>query len=152
MNWHCKTFADLSVDELYDFLKLRVDDFVVEQTCYYPDLEDLDRHPQVMHLFCYEQDTMLGYCRLLPPGLAYENESAIGRVVVSEQGRGQKLGYELMAKANAEVDQLWPEQNCHISAQEHLKNFYQKLGFEQVSDMYLEDGIPHIGMVRKTKG
>ncbi len=152
MNWYSKRFSDLSVDQLYDLLKLRVDVFVVEQECFYPDLDDLDRHPQVQHLFCYEQDIMLGYCRLLPPGLAYDKESAIGRVVVSEQGRGKKLGYQLMERANIEVEKRWPEHNCHISAQEHLKHFYQKLGFEQISEMYLEDGIPHIGMLRKTKG
>lgn len=152
MNWQIKTFSELSTEQLYDLLKLRVDVFVVEQECFYPDLDDLDRHPQVRHLFCYENNIMLGYCRLLPPGLVYDDESAIGRVVVSELGRGRKLGYELMERANQQTDALWPEHNCHISAQEHLKNFYQKLGFEQISDMYLEDDIPHIGMLRKTKG
>lgn len=152
MNWHCKTFSQLTTDELYDFLKLRVDVFVVEQECYYSDLDDLDRHPDVRHIFCYEDNQMLGYCRILPPALVYDDKSAIGRVIVSELARGRKLGYELMALANQQVDELWPEADCKISAQEHLKHFYQKLGFEQITDMYLEDNIPHIGMLRKQKG
>lgn len=152
MNWYSKTFSQLTTDELYDFLKLRVDVFVVEQECYYSDLDDLDRHSEVHHLFCYEDSKMLGYCRILPPGLVYNDESAIGRVIVSDLARGRKLGYELMALANQKVDEYWPQSNCHISAQEYLTAFYQKLGFEPITEMYLEDNIPHIGMLRKQKG
>ena len=151
MNWQVKPFSALTTNELYDFLKLRIDVFVVEQTCYYPDLDDLDRHPEVQHIFCYEAGKMLAYCRLLPPNLVHENESAIGRVIVSELARGRKLGVKLMALANEQIDTLWPEYDCHISAQEHLKAFYQSLGFEQTSAMYLEDGIPHIAMVRAAR-
>lgn len=149
MNWQTKLFSQLNTDELYDFLKLRIDVFVVEQTCYYPDLDDLDRDPQVRHIFCYEGKDMLAYCRVLPPKLVYDNASAIGRVIVSDKARGKKLGYQLMQLATDCVDELWPEQKCKISAQEHLKSFYQTMGFEQISDMYLEDGIPHIAMLRK---
>ncbi len=146
MNWQVKTFSQLTPDELYDFLKLRIDVFVVEQECFYPDLDSLDKHPEVRHVFCYEQGQMLSYCRLLPPNLVYEGESAIGRVIVSDAARGRKLGYQLMNLAIEQVDSLWPSTSCHISAQEHLKGFYQNLGFEQISEMYLEDGIPHIAM------
>lgn len=152
MNWFTKSFSQLTTNELYDFLKLRIDVFVVEQACYYSDLDELDRHPEVRHIFCYENDNILGYCRILPPGLVYQQESAIGRVIVSELARGRKLGYELMNLANQQVDLLWPNYDCHISAQEHLKSFYQNLGFAQITEMYLEDNIPHIGMVRKQKG
>lgn len=152
MNWYSKTFSELTTDELYDFLKLRVDVFVVEQKCYYSDLDDLDRHPEVRHLFCYEDNKMLSYCRILPPGLVYDNESSIGRVIVSDLARGRKLGYDLMSLANQKVDEHWPQNNCHISAQEYLTTFYQKLGFEPITKMYLEDNIPHIGMLRKQKG
>ena len=149
MNWQIKTFSELTTDELYDLLKLRVDVFVVEQECYYPDLDDLDRQSHVLHVLGYnDKNELLAYSRLLPPGLVYENESAIGRVVVAEAGRGLKLGVELMQRAVKKVDELWPEVTCHISAQEHLKKFYQSIGFEQISEMYLEDGIPHIAMRR----
>lgn len=149
MNWQIKAFSELTTEELYDLLKLRVDVFVVEQECYYPELDDLDRQPQVLHLLGYNDNKeLLAYSRLLPPGLVYEDESAIGRVVVAEAGRGLKLGAELMQRAVDKVDELWPNVTCHISAQEHLKKFYQSIGFEQISEMYLEDGIPHIAMRR----
>ena len=150
MNWQIKTFSELTTTELYDLLKLRVDVFVVEQECYYPDLDDLDRQPNVLHLLGYNDNSeLLAYSRLLPPGLVYEDESAIGRVVVAEAGRGLKLGVELMQRAVDKVDERWPDVTCHISAQEHLKKFYQGIGFKQISDMYLEDGIPHIAMRRE---
>jgi len=150
-NWQVKSFEELTTHELYDFLKLRIDVFVVEQTCYYPDLDNLDRHKDALHVFAYDEKTMIAYCRILAPDLVYEGESAIGRVIVSTHYRGQKLGYQLMECALNATEGHWPEASCHISAQQHLKNFYQSLGFRQVSDMYLEDGIPHIGMRRSVK-
>ena len=147
-DWQIKSFEQLTTNELYDLLKLRVDVFVVEQECYYPDLDDLDREPSTLHIFNYQEDRMASYCRVLAPSVVYEGESAIGRVIVSEQFRGQNLGYELMQQATKQTDKLWPENTCHISAQQHLAKFYNSLGFEQISDMYLEDGIPHIAMRR----
>ena len=150
MNWYLKRFSELSTDELYELLKLRIDVFVVEQTCFYPDLDNLDRHPETLHLFAYKDEHIVAYCRLLPPNLVYENESAIGRVVISERGRGLGLGHQLMQRANEQIDKLWPNDSCHISAQEHLKLFYQQHGFKQISQMYLEDDIPHIAMRRES--
>jgi ElaA protein len=146
INWQTKVFQELNIDQLYDMLKLRVDVFVVEQTCYYPDLDELDRAQNVLHHFAYIDNKLAAYCRILPPNLVYTNQSAIGRVVIGEDFRGQKLGEQLMKSALAEVSKLWPSAICHISAQQHLHDFYQNLGFSQVSEMYLEDGIPHIGM------
>lgn len=146
--WHLKTFSQLTTNELYDFLKLRIDVFVVEQTCYYSDLDDLDRDPQTRHLFAYDGDTIIAYCRVLAPDVVYKNESAIGRVIISDQYRGQKLAHTLMNNALQQVDTLWPEQSCHISAQQYLEQFYQSLGFVTIGDMYLEDGIPHLAMRR----
>lgn len=149
MDWYIKTFEQLNTNELYDLLKLRVDVFVVEQECFYPDLDDLDRISSTKHLFCYQNKKMVAYCRVLAPDIVYDNESAIGRVIISEDVRGQKLGYTLMEKAINVVNKHWPKHTCHISAQQHLHNFYQRLGFEQISEMYLEDGIPHIAMRRQ---
>jgi ElaA protein len=125
--------------------------FVVEQECYYPDLDDIDREPKTLHIFNYQEDKITSYCRVLAPDVAYEDESAIGRVIVSEKFRGQSLGYELMQQAIVQTDTLWPENTCHISAQEHLAKFYNSLGFKSISDMYLEDGIPHIAMRRQAQ-
>ncbi|NVK24923.1 MAG: GNAT family N-acetyltransferase [Gammaproteobacteria bacterium] len=153
LNWKIKTFDQLTTNELYDLLKLRIDVFVVEQTCYYPDLDNLDRDSQTLHVFVYgeadQQNDMLAYCRVLAPKVVYPDESAIGRVIVAEQARGQKLGQQLMLTAIEHVEKNWPKYDCHISAQQHLSKFYQELGFEPITDMYLEDGIPHIGMLRR---
>lgn len=146
--WQIKKFNQLSLNELYDLLKLRIDVFVVEQTCYYPDLDDLDRDEDTHHVFLYQNNQMVAYCRLLAPDLVYKDESAIGRVAVAESSRNNQLGRKLMLEAISQVDRLWPHNTCHISAQQHLHDFYQSLGFKQISDMYLEDGIPHIAMRR----
>lgn len=152
LNWNIKLFNQLTTDELYDLLKLRIDVFVVEQECFYPDLDEIDRDKDTLHVFAYksngERDEMVAYCRVLAPDIAYKGESAIGRVIVSESVRGQKVGYDLMNHAIEQVKTLWPNNKCHISAQQHLANFYQNLGFKQITEMYLEDDIPHIGMLR----
>ena len=150
-DWQLKTFKQLSTDELYDLLKLRIDVFVVEQTCYYSDLDELDRETETLHVFAYDRGHIIAYCRVLAPNVVYEQEAALGRVIVSPEYRGQKLGYSLMAQALGYIDIKWPTVSCHISAQQHLHDFYHSLGFEQISDMYLEDGIPHIGMRRIVK-
>ena len=152
LDWTIKSFAQLDTNELYDLIKLRIDVFVVEQDCPYSDLDGLDRESQTIHLFAYNDDKteIVAYCRILAPNVVYDNESAIGRVIVSESVRGQKVGIKLMQQAISKINELWPEFDCHISAQEHLSHFYQQLGFEQTTEMYLEDGIPHIGM-RKNK-
>ncbi len=151
--WQCKTFSALSLNQLYDALKLRVDIFVVEQTCFYPDLDGdkdlLDRHPQTLHLLGYQDEKLVAYLRILPKGQNYPENVSIGRVVIAVDARGGGLGHELMNEALQLCQQYFPHENIKISAQQHLKQYYQKHGFAQVSDMYLEDGIPHIGMIRE---
>lgn len=146
--WHNKTFSQLNTHELYDLLKLRIDIFVVEQTCFYPDLDEHDRHLETQHLFCYQNGLMTAYLRILPKGLTYPNNISIGRVVVAPSARGTGLGHELMKVALADCLIDFPNDTIKISAQEHLEKFYNHHGFERVSDMYLEDGIPHIGMLK----
>ncbi len=148
--WQIKTFDQLTTNELYDFLKLRIDVFVVEQTCYYPDLDDLDRHPQTIHLFCYQDNIMTTYLRILPEGLVYKDYISIGRVIIAPSARGKGLGHTLIEQALAVRKQAFPDKKLKISAQEHLEKFYNQHGFTRVSDMYLEDNIPHISMVHKT--
>lgn len=150
--WQVKNFNELSIDQLYDLLKLRIDIFVVEQTCYYPDLDSnkdqLDRHKDTLHLLGYQGDTLVAYLRILAQGQSYDNYISIGRVAITKQARGTGLGHELMTVAFDLCQQHFPKQNIKISAQEHLINYYQHHGFEQVSQMYLEDDIPHVGMVK----
>lgn len=150
VDWHVKAFKDLTVFELHDLLKYRSDVFVVEQDCVYSDIDGLDTLPSTRHVFAYVDDQLVGTCRLLSQGVVYDDFSAIGRVVINPQFRGNKLAYPMMQTAISHIEAMCPGVDCKISAQEHLAAFYQSLGFVTVSDMYLEDGIPHVSMVRRT--
>lgn len=146
--WQVKTFEQLSLDELYDALKLRIDVFVVEQTCYYPDLDNLDRHPETRHVFSYNANNeMIAYLRILAKGVCYQEYPAIGRVIIAGHARGKGLAHQLIKKSLVECSNLYPQQTIKISAQQHLAQFYNEHGFKQCSEMYLEDGIPHISMM-----
>lgn len=152
ISWQAKVFNELSLNELYDLLKLRIDVFVVEQTCYYPDLDgnngELDRHPKTIHLLGHKDDELVAYLRILAKRQSYPEHVSIGRVLISDQARGDGLGHELMSQALSLCEKKFPGENIKISAQQHLKSYYQQHGFTQISDMYLEDGIPHIAMTR----
>lgn len=151
--WQTKKFKELTLDQLYDALKLRVDVFVVEQCCYYPDLDgeqnQLDRHAETLHLLGYQNDKLVAYLRILAPGQSYVDYVSIGRVATAKQARGSGFGHELMSEGLKVCQQHFANQAIKISAQEHLLVYYQHHGFEQVSAMYLEDNIPHIAMVHK---
>lgn len=148
MNWHLKAFNELSLDQLYLLLKLRNDIFIVEQDCAYGDIDDLDRLADCRHLLCFDGDTLAAYVRLLPMGSSYDQQCSIGRVIVHADYRSTGLGHRLMERAIKECQQLWPAQLIKIGAQSHLQNFYQRHGFVTISDEYLEDGIPHVHMLR----
>ncbi len=151
--WQTKHFAQLSLNQLYDVLKLRVDVFVVEQTCFYPDLDSdkdlLDRHPQTLHLLGYQSEQLVAYLRILPKGQSYSDYVSIGRVVTAPQARGGGLGHDLLTEGLTLCQQYFPYETIKVSAQQHLKAYYQQHGFTQVSEMYLEDDIPHIAMIRE---
>lgn len=136
-----------SAHELYALLKLRVDVFVVEQACPYPELDgnDADR----LHLRLLDGQELLAAARLLIP--APEGTPArIGRVVVSPAHRGRRLGEALMREAIAVCEAQAPGRDIALSAQSHLTSFYASLGFAPVSEEYLEDNIPHVDMLRPT--
>ncbi|VUD42038.1 Acetyltransferase [Thalassocella blandensis] len=147
VNWQWLTFAELSNDMLYALLKLRQEVFVIEQECLYMDLDDLDQ--KSWHMLGVSQDdaTVLAYARLVPPGMKFA-EPSIGRVVASPAARGSGIGKQLMKEAIIAAQQQYPGAAIRISAQQYLQKFYTSLGFKQVSEMYLEDDIPHIEMVR----
>lgn len=147
LQWECHRFQQLNKQQLYAILKLRVDVFVVEQQCAYPELDDKDLHNETHHLIAQKNDTVLAYSRLLAPGVSYP-EASLGRFVVAATMRKQGLGSLLLKKSLQHTSQLWPAAPIKISAQAHLKEFYEKSGFEQVTDGYLEDGIPHIAMLK----
>ncbi|RME97033.1 MAG: GNAT family N-acetyltransferase [Bacteroidetes bacterium] len=141
-------FAELSVSQLYALLQLRQEVFVVEQFCPYLDADDKDQ--AAYHLLGYHtQGQLYAYARLLAPGVAYPTYATIGRVVTAPAARGQRIGYDLMQEALAACAHLFPGYDCKISAQAHLQHFYQRLGFVVSGKSYLEDGIPHVPMVRR---
>jgi ElaA protein len=138
---HLKSFQELSLDELYNILKLRVDIFVVEQDCAYPELDDEDQ--DAVHIFYSHNEKVTAYLRIITnQGKAIR----IGRVVTEESFRGKGLSSKLMEAAVVYIKANYADKNIILAAQEHLQHFYAKFGFKPVSAVYLEDGIPHIDM------
>ena len=146
IQWTIKSFENLSVNELYDILKLRSEIFVVEQNCVYLDLDGKDK--QALHLFGEFKGKIVAYSRLFKPGITFDNTS-IGRVVVDANYRDRKWGHDLMREAIAGIKHHFGESQITIGAQLYLKKFYESHGFIQTSEMYLEDDIPHIEMKRE---
>ena len=149
IQWRIQTFQQLELKQLFDLLKLRVDVFVVEQACAYSELDEYDRYLETRHLSGQDKfGELIAYARLLPPGLRY-SEVNLGRVVVKAYLRKQGIGHQLVQTALQEISRCWPQTTMRISAQDYLQRFYEQYGFARVSDVYLEDGIPHVEMVRE---
>ena len=140
-----KKFSDLTPHELYAILRLRSEVFVVEQNCVFQDMDNKDQDSY--HLMGWENNSLAGYTRLVPPGVCYEFPS-IGRVVSSPGARKTGIGKILMSKSIEEAARLFGKNSIRIGAQIYLKKFYESFGFEQSSDIYDEDGIDHIEMTR----
>ena len=141
-----KHFKHLTTEELYDLLRLRSEIFVVEQNCIYNDLDGLDKN--AVHLLVLNEDKLIGAARLLLPGTRFADYS-IGRVVVKKEWRGNRLGFGMMEKARDYLTEERKAPQIKVSAQKYLQHFYENLGFEVVTKEYLEDGIPHVGMLYK---
>ncbi len=144
MKFEFKQFSELTLDELYGIIQLRAEIFVVEQDCVYNDLDGLDK--SAVHQFLKKDGKIVAYSRLLQPGTRFL-EYSIGRVVVKQSERGTGLGIEMMNKAKNFILSEGKVTKIKVSAQKYLRKFYEDLGFEVVSDEYLEDGIPHFGMI-----
>ncbi|QSQ16904.1 GNAT family N-acetyltransferase [Myxococcus landrumensis] len=154
LSWQWKAFQELTVDELYAVLALRQEVFVVEQRSLYLDADGLD--PKAGHLLAFEgtgpESFLAAYLRILPPGVKHVEEASLGRVVTSPRARGRGLGRELTERGLARLEALYPRADIRISAQEYLIAFYSSLGFVTQGDVYDEDGIPHIEMLRRARG
>lgn len=148
IRWQDLHHSELTVPVLYALLKLRCEVFVVEQTCPYLDVDGDDLVGENRHLLGWQGDELVAYARILKSNDDF-SPVAIGRVIVSASVRGEKLGYQLMSRAVASCLQHWPQHALYLSAQAHLQLFYQQFGFQPVTDIYDEDGIPHIGMARE---
>ncbi|NNL16780.1 MAG: GNAT family N-acetyltransferase [Flavobacteriaceae bacterium] len=140
-----KNFQDLTPNELYSLLQLRSEVFVVEQNCVYQDIDGKDR--KALHVLGLEDDKIIAYTRIFKPG-DYFTEASIGRVVVKKSLRGKGLAYKIMNASIDAVKEHFQETIIRVSAQTYLRDFYNNLKFKQVGEEYMEDGIPHIAMVR----
>lgn len=144
-----KHYNDLSKDELYRILQIRALVFVVEQNCPYQDVDDLDQN--AYHVMIEDNNKQLNaYCRIIPPNEKFENNVCISRVVSHPAVRKEGWGRALMEIAIQSCEKIYPQIDIEISAQLYLKDFYESFHFEKITEMYLEDNIPHIGMLRKS--
>ncbi len=146
LDWTCKHFDALTSAELYSILRLRSEVFVVEQNCVYLDADNKDR--LAWHLMGWNNDVLVACSRILPSGVAF-TEASIGRVVTSPTERRLGAGKELMRLSMEKLYELFGNAPIRIGAQLYLKKFYESFGFVQCGEVYLEDGIKHIEMVRR---
>ncbi|AZB24035.1 GNAT family N-acetyltransferase [Chryseobacterium bernardetii] len=144
--WKIKTFDEFTVPELYAVLKARIDVFVIEQNCPYPDLDNYDQ--KAVHIWGEEDGEVLAYCRIFDKGIKYD-EASIGRVLTTELARGKSLGKLLIKYAVETIENRFGTSEIRISAQDYLLKFYGDFGFEDTGKKYLEDDIPHTEMIRK---
>ena len=145
MKFIVKTFNELSSVEIYDILQLRSEVFVVEQDCVYQDIDNKDQ--KAFHIIGLKEEKIIAYARIFDSGHYFEKPS-IGRIVVKETERKYKYGYKLVQESISFIDKNFKEKDILISAQTYLTKFYNSLGFIQQGEGYLEDGIPHIKMLR----
>ena len=144
--WKIKTFDEITTQELYSVIKARVNVFVVEQNCPYPDLDDYDQ--KAVHLWAENEGEVLAYCRIFDKGIKYK-ETSIGRVITTEKGRGKGLGRQLIKYALDVIENRLHQTEVRISAQDYLLRFYSDFGFVDTGKKYLEDNLPHTEMFRK---
>ena len=141
-----KTFQELSLDELYELLALRSEVFVVEQDCVYQDIDGKDQ--KALHILGYKEDQLVAYTRCFDKGQYFE-EASIGRVLVKEDQRKYGYGHIIFEASVKEVQSRYNTERIKISAQKYLTKFYESHQFKQIGEGYLEDGIPHIAMIKE---
>ena len=145
LKFRIKEFSALTLDELHDLLLLRSEVFVVEQDCVYQDVDGKDK--KAMHVLGYKEDELVAYTRIFKAGDYFEKAS-FGRVVVKESARKYGYGHDLLEQTLHVMEKHFGKEAIKISAQTYLRKFYKAHGFEQTGSEYLEDGIPHIAMLR----
>lgn len=145
MKIEIKTFNELTSRELYKVLQLRSEVFVVEQDCVYQDIDGKDE--KALHVLGWENEELVAYTRCFKQG-DYFDQASIGRVIVKENYRKFGYGHEIMKASISEIKNRYQTQNIKLSAQQYLTAFYESHGFQQTGEGYLEDGIPHIAMIK----
>lgn len=137
-----KPYRDLSTDELYAILKLRVNVFVVEQNCPYPELDDCDQ--QALHIWLEDEDGIEAYLRVLDRGVKSDYVT-LGRVIAAKRRMG--LGTRIVQAGIRAARERFAADAIYLEAQTYARGLYEKQGFRQISEEFLEDGIPHIKML-----
>lgn len=145
MNIQLKTYSELNTEQLYEILRLRSEVFVVEQDCVYQDIDNKDK--KALHVLGFVNNELAAYTRVFDAGDYFERPS-IGRVVVRKSFRGKNLGHEILRASIHGVETRFGEQPIEISAQTYLEKFYNEHHFRAIGETYLEDGIPHVRMIR----
>lgn len=145
LNIEVKKFSELTLTELYDILQLRSEVFVVEQDCVYQDIDGKDA--EALHIIGFKNDKVVAYTRCFKPGYYFE-EAAIGRVVVKDSERKYGYGHEIMNASDKAIKDHFNTSNIKLSAQQYLIKFYESHGYRTTGEGYLEDGIPHIAMIK----
>lgn len=146
LNWVQARLEELAPRQVHDLFRLRVDTFVVEQRCAYPELDGKD--PECMHLLASDRNgRLIACCRIVPPD--GDGMPHIGRVVVHPAARGRGVAHELIHRALEVVGSLYGHTRCALAAQSQLEAFYAKHGFVRTGPDYDWDGIPHVDMVRE---
>ena len=144
MKEYIKRFYELTVEELYDILKLRVNVFVVEQNCPYRELDDLDQ--KAVHVWLEDEDGIVAYLRVMDKGVESEYVS-IGRVVTSNRNMG--YGSLVLKKGIEVAEAYFRADRIYLEAQTYAKGFYEKEGYRQISEEFIMDDIPHVKMLRE---
>ena len=137
-----KRFDELTNAELYDILKLRFDVFILEQRCFYPELDDCDQ--RALHVWLEDEDGIAAYLRIMDRGVKSEQVS-IGRVIARHRGCG--LGKEIMQVGIRAARERLQADAVYLEAQQYARGFYEKLGFHTISEPFDEDGILHVKML-----
>lgn len=146
IKWQCADITELSAQQMHAILKARCDVFIVEQNCAFPEIDDYDH--VALHLTAWANgDQVAAYLRILPPSSTYA-EPSLGRVLSGTAFRGTGIGRQLIAEGLKRLELRYPNQSVRIGAQSYLIQFYGAFGFKIASEEYIEDGIPHVEMLR----
>ena len=145
LDFKIKSFTELDTKELYEILSLRSEVFVVEQDCVYQDMDFKDQ--QAFHICGYQGGELVAYTRVFGPG-EYFDQTSIGRVLVKMSHRKKDFGIQIMQSSIRYIELVYKGKDIKISAQSYLERFYKYLGFIPTGKTYLEDGIPHMEMIK----
>lgn len=146
MQTEIKTFDQLTNNELYEALRLRAEVFIVEQDCVYQDLDGKDQ--KAIHILAKKDQNLVAYARIFRGGDYFE-EASIGRILVGFNARGTGIGKQIVSASERAIMKVYNENIIKLSAQSYLQKFYTEMGYKATGTEYMEDGIPHINMVKK---